>query len=251
MGGTTGKGGLSAVRALGFWLLFLLLAGCGSSVPVGTPQPMSAPGVLDRPDGSMAAARPTYVIHAGDQLAVKFFYNPELNEDVTVRPDGRIALQLAHEIMAAGLTTTELVDVLTARYAPHIRDPEITVIVKSFEAQKVFVDGQVTKPGMVRLTGPMTILQSIASAGGLKDSARDSEILVIRRNALKKPFVIRVDLARAMSGLDMSQDILLQPYDIVYVPKSLIANINTWVDLYLRRNVPINIGMYYDLNSTY
>ncbi|HEB50697.1 MAG TPA: sugar transporter [Desulfobulbus sp.] len=242
---------MRAVQTLGFCFFLLLLAGCGSSVPVGTPQPMSAPGRLDRPDGSMAAALPLYVIHTGDQLAVKFYYNPELDEEVTVRPDGRITLPLAHEIMAAGLTTTELVDVLTARYAPHIRNPEITVIVKSFEAQKVFVDGQVATPGMVRLTGPMTILQSIASAGGLKDSARDTEILVIRRNALKKPFVIRVNLARAMSGLDMSQDIRLQPYDIVYVPKSFIANVNTWVDLYLRRNVPINIGMYYDLNNNY
>ncbi len=251
MGGRTGKDGRGRGWSPLFWLLFLLLAGCGSSVPVGTPQPMSAPGTLDRPAGSMAAARPRYVIHAGDQLAVKFYYNPELDQEVTVRPDGRITLPLAHEITAAGLTTPELVDVLTARYAPHIRNPEITVIVKTFEAQKVFVDGQVATPGMVKLTGPMTILQSIASAGGLKDSARDSEVLVIRRNALRKPFVIRVDLARAMNGLDMSQDILLEPYDIVYVPKSFIANVNTWVDLYLRRNIPINMGLYYDLNSTY
>ncbi len=243
--------GWPVVLRLGIWCLFLLLAGCGSSVPVVTPQPMSAPGLPDKPDGSLAAASPLYVIHTGDQLAVKFFYNPELNEEVTVRPDGRITLQLAHEVMAAGLTTTELVDVLAARYAPHIRKPEITVIVRSFEAQKVFVDGQVATPGMVKLTGPMTILQSIASAGGLKDSARDSEVLVIRRNALKKPFVIRVNLARAMSGLDMSQDIRLQPYDIVYVPKSFIANVNTWVDLYLRKNIPINFGFYYDLNKGY
>lgn len=251
MGGRIGGTGLQWQWAMGFWLLFLLLAGCSSTVPVVTPKPMSAPGLPDKPAGSLAAASPPYVIHTGDQLEVKFFYNPELDEEVTVRPDGRITLPLAHEVMAAGLTTAELVDVLTARYAPHLRKPEITVIVKTFEAQKVFVDGQVAKPGMVALTGPMTILQSIASAGGLKDSARDSEVLVIRRNALRKPFVIRVDLARAMSGLDMSQDIRLQPYDIVYVPKSFIANVNTWIDLYLRKNIPINFGFYYDLNKGY
>ncbi len=243
--------GPRTLLALGFWFLLVLLAGCSGNVPVATPQPMSAPGRPDTPAGSMAAASPRYVIQAGDELAIKFYYNPELNEEVTVRPDGRIALQLAHEVMAAGLTTTELVDVLAARYAPHIRDPEITVIVKTFAAQKVFVDGQVARPGMVRLTGTMTVLQSIASAGGLKDSAQDSEVLVIRRNALRKPFVIRVDLARAMTGLDLGQDIQLQPYDIVYVPKSFIANVNTWVDLYLRRNVPINFGLYYDLNKSY
>jgi polysaccharide export outer membrane protein len=78
-----------------------------------------------------------YKIQIGDQLDVKFFYNPELNEQVTVRPDGRISLQLVHEIIATGLTASELTDFLTKKYAPELKKPEITVIVRSFGAYKI------------------------------------------------------------------------------------------------------------------
>ena len=87
---------------------------------------------------------------AGDQLEVKFFYNPELNEQVIVRPDGRISLQLANEIMVAGLTPLELTDLLKKKYSTEISKPEITIIVRTFTSQRVFVDGEVNRAGLVR-----------------------------------------------------------------------------------------------------
>jgi protein involved in polysaccharide export with SLBB domain len=104
------------------------------------------------------------------------------------------------------------------------------------------VDGEVTKSGMVTLVGFTTVLQAISQAGGVKDTARTTEVIVIRRGADNKPLVIPVNLDKAIDGTDMGQDIVLRPFDIVYVPKSPIANVNKWVDQYIRKNIPISIS---------
>lgn len=183
-----------------------------------------------------------YRIQVGDQLDIKFFYNPELNELVTVRPDGRISLQLVHEIMVAGLTPSELTDSLTQKYAPELKKPEITVIVRSFGAHKIYVDGEVNKSGMFPLMGLMTVMQAISQAGGMKDTARTSQLVIIRRGADHKPLVLQVNAEKVIDGTDVSQDIVLKPFDIVYVPRSPIANVNIWVDQYIRKNIPIPIS---------
>ena len=183
-----------------------------------------------------------YRIQLGDQLDIKFFYNPELNEQVTVRPDGRISLQLVHEIMVAGLTPSELTDLLTTRYASELKKPEITVIVRSFGAHKIYVDGEVTRPGVFPLIGFVTVLQAISQAGGMKETARTSQVVIIRRSEDNKPLVSSLNLNKVIDGTDMSQDIALKPFDIVYVPRSAISNVNVWVDQYVRRNLPISIS---------
>jgi protein involved in polysaccharide export with SLBB domain len=96
---------------------------------------------------------------------------------------------------------------------------------------------------MINMGQYMTIMQAVASAGGLRNTAQGDDILVIRRNYLNKPFVIAVDLDSVREGADVGQDIALKPYDIVFVPKSAIANVNTWIDMYIRKNIPINVGV--------
>jgi len=191
-----------------------------------------------------------YRIQPGDQMDVKFFYNPELNESVTVRPDGRISLQLAHEIQAEGLTPAEFTKVLVQAYARELDKPEITVIMRSFAGQRVYVDGEVYKPNLVPLTPPMTVLQSISLAGGMKDTARTNGVVVIRRGLEGKPTVFTVDLNRVIDGTDTGQDVSLMPFDVVFVPRSPIANVNVWVDQYIRKNLPIGFGAYYQINPS-
>ena len=88
------------------------------------------------------------------------------------------------------------------------------------------------------LTGPLTVMQAIAMAGGLKESARRTQVLVIRQNPEGPSFTAVMDLTKAIDGTDKSQDISLMPYDIVYVPRSAIANVDVWVDQYVRRMLP-------------
>lgn len=183
-----------------------------------------------------------YEIHVGDELDVKFFFNPELNERVIVRPDGRISLQLVPEIVVAGLTPRGLTERLKEEYSRELSKPELTVIVRTFSAQRIYVGGEVEKPGEMRLTGALTTLQAVAMAAGFKDTARLSEVIVIRRNPDRTPLVIPVNLKHAIDGSDVGQDVALLPYDVVYVPKSTLANVNKFVDQFLRQNIPVNFG---------
>jgi polysaccharide export outer membrane protein len=173
-----------------------------------------------------------YTIAPGDELDIKFFYNPELNETVTVRPDGMISLQLIDEIQAAGLTPAELDQKLTELYSRELRKPVLTVIVRSFTRQRVFVGGEVTTPGLVELPTGMTALQAVFQSGGFKETAEPSETLIIRKGEKNKPIPIRIDLASVM-GAGGGNDLQLQPDDIIYVPKSAIANANKFIDDYI------------------
>lgn len=213
-----------------------LIVGCSSSATPRT--------TLSQPYNYPAKE---YRIQPGDQLDIKLFYNPELNEALTVRPDGRITLQLVNDVMAAGRTPAELTAVLAKAYSSELANPKVAVIVRSSVSDKVYVDGEVNRAGMVTLVGPTTVLQSIAQAGGMKDSAKSDQVLVIRRGDDNKPTVMQLNLEHALDGADVSQDIALRPNDIVYVPKSRIANVNTWIDQYIRKNVPLPIGLGYSL----
>ena len=217
-------------------LILLLMTACSTTVKNRIP--------ANLPATQAAAPFQEYRIQTGDIFDIKFFYNPELNElGVTVRPDGRISLQLANDVLVAGLTPAELTDLLKSRYAKDIDKPELTVILRTFSSQRVFVDGEVYKAGLFPLTQSMTVMQSISQAGGLKDSARPDEVIIIRRGAGPLPITMVVNLDQALDNTDMSQDLLLKANDIVFVPKSTIANVNVWVDQYIRRNIPIPIGI--------
>jgi protein involved in polysaccharide export with SLBB domain len=228
---------LRGVVVLAFTLIFCV-QGCSPVVVNPAPLPISQKSPSE------------YRIQPGDQIEVKLFYNPELNESVTVRPDGRVSLPLAHEIPAAGLTPSELTQVLKNHYSRELSRVEITILMRSFAGRQIFVDGEVNRPGLVPLSASMTVLQSIAVAGGIKDSARSSEIVIIRRGPESKSQVFTVDLTRVLDGTDIGQDVTLMPFDVVYVPKSAITNVNVWIDQYLRKNVPVSFGLSYQINPT-
>jgi protein involved in polysaccharide export with SLBB domain len=179
-----------------------------------------------------------YRIQAGDQLDIKFFYNKDLNEQVTVRPDGRISLQLVKTVVAAGLTPEQLTDQLTKAYGAHLKDPEVAVIVRSFTSQRVYVDGEVGKPGLIPLAGPTTVRQAISEAGGFLYTGNTTDVLLIRRGPGDQALAMMVNMQKVLDGTDLSQDIYLKPFDIVYVPKTAITNANLWIEQYLTRMVP-------------
>jgi protein involved in polysaccharide export with SLBB domain len=171
---------------------------------------------------------PDYRIQAGDEMEIKFFFNPELNETVFVRPDGKISLQLVDDVQAAGLTPSELDEILSRVYAKELRKPEVTVIVRSFTGQRVYVGGEVGNPGAVELTAGMTALQAVINAGGFRDTAKLEEVLVIRNGWADAPIPIRANLTQPIAN-----DVMLQAHDIVYVPRTWIADANVFVKQYI------------------
>jgi protein involved in polysaccharide export with SLBB domain len=219
--------------------LCLLVAACGSTVkniPPSTPAP---PAV-----SSAALPGEEYRIQPGDLLDIKFFYSPELNEQIPVRPDGRIALQLAQEILAAGRTPAELTAALKETYSKELKKPDVAVIVRSFGNQRVYVDGEVAKPGLIPLTGPTTVLQAISQAGGFVYTGNATDVMVIRRGPEDQPLAMMVNMKKVHNGTDLAQNIYLKPFDIVYVPKTTIADVNLWIEQYMNRMVP-RVGFTY------
>jgi polysaccharide export outer membrane protein len=220
----------------------IALASCLSVM--AAPRAESA-GACPPQEGSAAENRQTsYVIQIGDQLDIKLFYNPELNEQVTVRPDGRISLQLADEVLAAGLTPEQLRESLLHIYSTQLRQPELAVIVRSFSSQKIYVDGEVGHPGLQPLGGRETVLDAISEAGGLKDSARRKQVLIIRRNGQKPPSVLTINVKELLNAKYADRNIPLEPYDVVYVPRSRIGDVNAWVSQYIRNNIPFSFGFF-------
>ncbi len=187
-----------------------------------------------------------YRIQVGDQIDVKFYFNPDLNEHLVVRPDGMISLQLVPEIKAAGLTPKQLTETLKREYSRELAKPELTVIMRSFSAQRVFVGGEVGKPGEKPIVGKITVLQAVAMAEGFTDSAKTTEVVVIRRREDARPLVIPVNVKAAISGADLSQDLALMPYDVVYVPRSGLAMANLFVDQTIRKMIPVSFGFRLD-----
>ena len=232
---------IQKVTYLSIVSLLLFVTACKPSVVVQSPTSVGSPGTTVGQVGPTLMKE--YVIQPGDNLDIKFFYNSDLNESITVRPDGRISLQLVGEILTAGRTPKELTKILTTEYAKELKQPNITVIVRSFGA-RIYVDGEVEKPGELELSGPLTVMQAISRAEGATEKAW-KEALVIRRIQGQQPLVIPVDIDAVLSGVDFGQDIGLVPFDIVYVPKSPIANVNQWVHQYIRANIPINFGLFF------
>ena len=218
---------------------FILFIAVGCSPAAKAPPAAN----LQAMQAAQAAAPPPdqeYKIQVGDQLDIKFFYNTELNEQVIVRPDGRISLQLIPELEVTNLTLAMLAKQLTERYAADLNQPQVTVMVREFGTQRVFVDGEVGTPGMVPILGRMTALQAISQAGGMKDTARSTEVIVIRRGPGDAPVAFKADLKKARDGGDLAQDVILAPLDIIYVPRSRIANVNLFVDQYIRKVLPFD-----------
>jgi len=197
--------------------LSIVSAQAGPSGPrkIGTPsQPKAA---NPRPAGTLAAVPPAYVIGPNDVLSVTFWKDKDMSADVVVRPDGNITLPLLNDIQAAGLTPAQLRERILVEAHRYIEDPSPTVAVKEINSRRVFITGQVEKPGPYPLAGPMTVLQLIAMAGGLKEFADGKNIVVMRiENARQVAF--QFDYKDLLKRKNLFQNIDLKPGDTVVVP---------------------------------
>jgi protein involved in polysaccharide export with SLBB domain len=195
-----------------------------------------------RPDTSPnfpEASSSPVVLQPGDQLQILYTYWDDMNIAQTIRPDGKIALAMVGEVDAAGKTPLELRDALHVAYADKIKDPDITVVVEGLGNQRVFVAGEVMAPQMVPIVGRLTLLEAIMMAGGYNKSTAKLTHVVLVRNENGTQFSRTYDLTEAFKESE-SQSILLQPYDVVYVPRTGIDKVNQFVDQYINNIIPRN-----------
>lgn len=225
------------------------LAICGLMLSAACATPIHDATPVAEIDQTILLEEMPYTIQPGDELEVRFFYTPELDMQMMVRPDGTISAPFAQSVAAAGKTPESLSRELRARFEAELFEPEITVIVRSFGGRKVHVGGEVRRPGVLPLAGPMTLLDALFQSGGILDSANLEQVIVLRKDEGNTQALIVADMRDVLSGRDVTQNIPLRPFDTIFVPKSRIANVNVWVDQYLRQNIPISVSVRPDLTS--
>jgi len=222
----------------------ILLAGCAQTESDLPPMPQLATPMAGGP-----ATLPPYKVQVGDLLDVKLFLNPELNEEVVVRPDGLISTTLSQDIQAYNRTPAEISADLRDRYRNTLTDPQISVIVHTFAPNRIYVAGEVNTPGEFITVGPnLTVSQAIARAGGVKLSAAQGRVFVLRRGEGDKPQAMQVNYLDVISGKDPAADARLAQYDVVYVPRTGIYEAYTFWNQFVQQFVPINWGVSYNIN---
>jgi len=222
-------------------LLACAMAGAAS---VAEPQDGKAPASSPSQQGTHASADGTgergqspqlqhrnrrYQLHSADVLELNFPFTPEFNQTVTVQPDGYITLRGVDSIRVAGQTLPELNDSLRAVYGKILHDPVINVELKDFEKPFFIVGGEVGHPGKFDLRGETTATEAVAIAGGLRDSAKHSQVVLFHRVPDGWVQVKKLNMKKMLKDANLNEDAYLQPGDFLYVPKNTMSKIGRFI----------------------
>ncbi len=192
---------------------------------------------------------PAYRLYPGDELDVVVPSAPELNRSVRVAPDGRVGLPLVQAVMVADRTLPDLEGALEQAYAGTLRRPDVELSLKSSVPVKVYVGGEVDRPGLYDLPGDADAMQAVLLAGGFKTTARRSEVVILRRGSNGQAMMRTADLYRSVvrPGQAGGDFVPLRRFDVVYVPRSTIAEVGLFVQQYLRDALPVQFS--YTING--
>ena len=158
-----------------------------------------------------------YVVGPEDILTIYVWKEPDLTQDVTVLPDGKLTFPLVGEIQAQGKTVIELKDAITQRLQDYVTAPEVTVVVREIHSRRIYAMGKLNTPGPYPLAAGMTVVQALSTAGGFAEWADEKNILVIRREG-EKEIQYKFDYKEYIAGKNLEQNILLKPNDTIVVP---------------------------------
>lgn len=233
------------------WCAASLLGGCQSPALLSEEVPL-LPTAAQAPALYIPPVDQEYRFQVGDAISVRSYYENQFNQDVVVRPDGRISLLLVGDLRVVDTTPSALREQLLASYARVADLPDITVAVTKTAGLVIYLGGEVRQPSMQRLEGSMTVMQALVASGGALPSANLRQVLLLRRGPAQQTLVYRINVEQVLRG--EASDAFVQRNDIVYVPKSEIANLGQWVDQYINaiipRSVMFNLGWYqYRTNS--
>ncbi|KAA5805485.1 polysaccharide export protein [Alkalicaulis satelles] len=183
---------------------------------------------------------PPYRVYPGDTLAVTVHTAQELSGDYEIGPDGRANLPLAGAVMLAGKTAPEAARAIAERYARTLRDPIVEARASGFGSQRILVGGEVSSPGLYDLPHHrIAVMEALMLAGGPSIRARRSQIAVLRRDEAGGLMMRTVDITRAERG-GPADNVPLSRFDIVFAPRRGIAEVNDFIELYVRNILPID-----------
>jgi polysaccharide export outer membrane protein len=203
----------------------LIIAVCVLSVPVS----LRAQGA--NPPRLSTVTEGRYRLQPGDVLDVQFRYSPEFNQTITVQPDGYVSLEISGDLKVAGLTVEQARQAILKRASERLQDPVATVILKEFQRPYFVVAGEVAQPGRIEMRESVTAIQAIMLAGGMKETARSSQVVVFRKINSDMAEVKLLNLKSIRRTSDLENDLTLQAGDMVYVPRDKISKIERFMKL--------------------
>jgi polysaccharide export outer membrane protein len=203
-------------RKLGIFLLLGALASLAWGQEAAKANDPAKPAKDKAQTEAVSVTGPDYVIGADDMLQISVWKEPDLTESLPVRPDGKISMPLLNDVMAAGLTPTQLADSIGSKLKKYIADPRVTVVVTAMNSRRIYVMGEVTHTGAMVLQPNMTVLQALASAG-FTQFANTKGIYVLRMENGKQQ-KIPVPYRSLIKGDAIDQNLVLKPGDTIVVP---------------------------------
>ena len=193
--------------------------------------PFAAQAQDQRPPRLTTVTEERYRLQPGDVLDVQFRYSPEFNQTITVQPDGYISLEVGGDIKVAGMTVEETRRAILKKAGERLQDPVATVILKEFQRPYFVVAGEVAQPGKIEMRERVTAIQAIMLAGGMKEGARSSQVVVFRRINSDTAEVKLLNLKSIKQTGDLENDLTLQAGDMVFVPRDKISKIERFMKL--------------------
>ena len=216
----------------------LVLAGCSNEYPPEKVPPVPSESVA--PDFYTPDAGAAYTIGPGDGLLIQSYYHPDLKQPVTVQSDGRVSLMLVGTVTAAGKTPEQLTKELSRAYNRFLERADVTVTLNESAGLSVYVGGEVAHPAVVPIKGQLTLLQGITQAGGFVNTANKEQVLILRQVDAKHYRTLQADATLALRN--DAPEIYLRRHDVVFVPKTAIANADQFVEQYINQIVPRSLN---------
>jgi polysaccharide export outer membrane protein len=172
---------------------------------------------------------PRYQLLPGDTMDLVFEFSPEFNQTVTIQPDGYISLRGVGDVHVASETIPQLISTLQSSYGNILNKPAISVLLKDFEKPYFIATGQVSRPGKYTLHGETTVTEGLAMAGGLTDKSKHSHVVLFRRVSSEWTEAKVMDVKKMLKAGDLSEDFVLHPGDMIYVPQNTISKIARFI----------------------
>jgi protein involved in polysaccharide export with SLBB domain len=211
-----------------------IMWGCASEIKV---PPLTLADV-SRMEAAANSTLQTYRIEPGDSLSIRYTFHPEMNQEELVRRDGKISAVLVGEVSVAGMTTAELTKYLVEQTSHRLRDPEVIVEVTRSSEKTIYVGGEVGRPGAVPYRDGLSPLQAILAAGGFRETARLDSVILVRAQGQENDLISRKINLEEVVVDGAKEQISLAPHDVVFVPRTAIANANIWVRQHITDLIP-------------
>lgn len=214
-------------------------AGAVTSAPISH-KTGAAGGVMSL--GLTGEHRPLYRIRTTDVIQVSFTFSPELDQTLTVQPDGFVVLKGVGSVFVNGTTLAEASAAIRQAYSTVLHDPEVTVTLKDFDKPYFVAAGEVGRPGKYELRAETTVTEAVAIAGGFTQQAKHSQVVLFRRVSDQFAEARVLNIKQALRARKLEEDVRLHPGDLVFVPQNRISKV--------RKFIPVpSLGMYYNPNN--